>query len=132
MYPQKSGEIYLPWVRTSHLSDAARGVTWRTRDCHAGHVCLESLKPEWSYFFMAQSPGGVEMRYVTSVRDAEREASYKLRILCTSCEADLGPAEADNSGYQGFSYFKNLYKNPLKNVELVSSSGNSLYGVLCE
>ena len=108
MYPQKSGEIYLPWVRTSQLSDAARGVTWRTRDCHAGHVCLESLKPEWSNFFMAQSPGGVEMRYVTSVRDAEREARYKLRILCPSCEADPdpGPSEADNSGYQGFSFFK--------------------------
>ena len=106
MYPQKSGEIYLPWVRTSQLSDAARGVTWRTRDCHAGHVCLESLKPEWSNFFLAHSPGGVGMRYVTSVRDAEREARYKMRILCPACEAEQGPAEADNSGYQGFSFFK--------------------------
>ena len=71
-------------------------------------MCLESLKPEWSNFFLAQSPGGVEMRYVTSVRDAEREARYKLRILCPACEADPGPGEADNSasGYQGFSFFK--------------------------
>ena len=100
MYPQKSGEIYLPWVRSSQLSDVARGVTWRTHECHSGHVCLESLKPEWSNFFMAQSPGGVEMRYVTSVRNAEREARYKLRILCPACEADQGPGEADNSGFQ--------------------------------
>ena len=95
MYPQKSGDIYLPWVRSpqlSYVSYAARGVTWRTRDCHAEHVCLESRKPEWSNFFVAQSPGGgVEMMYVTSVRDVERECRYKLSILCPSCQADPGP-----------------------------------------
>ena len=64
-------------------------------------MCLESLKPEWSNFFVAQSPrGGVEMMYVTSVRDAERGSRYKLSILCTSCQAGPGPGSEDNSGYQ--------------------------------
>ena len=82
MYPQKSGDIYLPWVRSSQLSYVSYA---SYADCHAEHVCLESLKPEWSNFFVAQSPGGgVEMMYVTSVRDVERECRYEHTLPLVS------------------------------------------------
>ena len=94
LYPQKSGNVYMSWVRSQDLNNPKLGVTWLVHDCGNSSVCLESKKPGWKNFFigskMKHGSRKIDILYKSNLHDTVTDSNLHKKIFCSSCTPSTG------------------------------------------